>query len=126
MRVEKIMTRDVLTTAPETPLKDVALLLSANHVSGVPVCAPDGSVLGIVSEADILRREQGFSLLAPEAFRLTVDGGVVTIRGTVRTAADAKSLTRCLRGVPGVLEVKSKLDVRESGSARRTPLRLIR
>ena len=58
MRVEKIMTRDVLAVAPEASLRELALLLSTNHVSGVPVCAPDGSVLGIVSEADIVRREE--------------------------------------------------------------------
>jgi CBS domain-containing protein len=66
MKIEKLMTRDVLTVAPETPLKDVAALLSSNHISGAPVCAADGSVLGVVSEADILRKEQG---IAPDAGR---------------------------------------------------------
>ena len=61
MKIETIMTRKVLTVRPETPLKDVARLLSENHISGVPVCDAGGAVLGIVSEADILRKEEGIS-----------------------------------------------------------------
>jgi CBS domain-containing protein len=58
------MTRDVVTVTPDSSLKDVAGLLAARHISGVPVCADDGAVLGVVSEADILRKEEGVS---PEA-----------------------------------------------------------
>jgi CBS domain-containing protein len=58
--IEEIMTRDVLSVAPGTSLKDVAQILVANGVSGVPVCGSDGEVLGVVSEADILRKEEGF------------------------------------------------------------------
>lgn len=61
MRIEKIMTRDVITVAPDTSLKDLARLLVANGISGVPVCGASGQVLGVVSEADILRKEEGVS-----------------------------------------------------------------
>ena len=59
MRVEELMSRDVTTVEPETPLKEVAALLSRHRISGVPVCGEDGRVLGVVSEADILRKEEG-------------------------------------------------------------------
>jgi CBS domain-containing protein len=59
VQIETIMTRKVLSVRPETPLKDVARLLSENHISGLPVCDADGAVLGVVSEADILRKEEG-------------------------------------------------------------------
>jgi CBS domain-containing protein len=59
MKIETIMTREVISVAPETPLKDVARLLVANRISGVPVVGRDGEVLGVVSEADILRKEEG-------------------------------------------------------------------
>ena len=55
------MTREVVTVAPDTLLKDVAALLVSHRISGVPVCGPNGDVLGIVSEADILRKEEGVS-----------------------------------------------------------------
>lgn len=54
MRVDQIMTRDVLSVAPATSLKDVARLLLENGVSGVPVVADDGTLLGVVSSGDIL------------------------------------------------------------------------
>lgn len=59
MNVEQLMTKTVLTVAPETPLRQVAGLLVREHISGVPVVDEDGHVLGVVSEADILRRERG-------------------------------------------------------------------
>ncbi len=61
MKIERLMTRTVLSVTPDTPLKDVAALLSEYHISGMPVCAAGGTVLGVVSEADILRTEQGIA-----------------------------------------------------------------
>ena len=58
MRVKDVMTVDVVTTAAETPLKEAAELLGVDAISGVPVVAADGSVLGVVSEADILAKER--------------------------------------------------------------------
>lgn len=59
MRVEELMTREVVTVAPETPLKEVAALLVAHCISGVPVCNGDGTVVGVVSEQDLLYKELG-------------------------------------------------------------------
>jgi CBS domain-containing protein len=59
MKIEHLMTRDVVHVTADTPLKDVAALMSEKHISGMPVCDADGKVLGVVSEADILRTEQG-------------------------------------------------------------------
>jgi CBS domain-containing protein len=59
MKIERLMTRDVVSVTPDTPLKNVAALLSEKHISGLPVCAADGTVVGVVSEADIVRTEQG-------------------------------------------------------------------
>ncbi|HEU4671963.1 MAG TPA: CBS domain-containing protein [Candidatus Limnocylindrales bacterium] len=59
MTVRDVMTRDVVTVRPETPLKQVARLLVERGISGVPVVSPDGRVLGVVSEADFLVKERG-------------------------------------------------------------------
>ena len=58
MRVDEVMTRDVITVAPDVSLRDVARLLTQHRISGLPVCDDAGRVLGIVSEEDILRKEQ--------------------------------------------------------------------
>ncbi len=55
LTVQDVMTRAVVTVAPETPFKEVAELLEAYHISAVPVVDSEG-LLGIVSEADLLDR----------------------------------------------------------------------
>jgi CBS domain-containing protein len=55
--VEQLMTTDVVTVSPETPLKEVAGVLIEHRISGVPVVS-EGKVVGVVSEDDILRKER--------------------------------------------------------------------
>jgi CBS domain-containing protein len=52
------MTRNVLTVTPDTPLRNVARLMTEQGISGVPV-VEKGSVLGIVSESDIVAKGRG-------------------------------------------------------------------
>jgi CBS domain-containing protein len=59
MKVRDVMTQSVLSVRRGTPLKEVALLFIDNKISGVPVVDVDGAVLGVVSEADLLMKEQG-------------------------------------------------------------------
>lgn len=64
LQVRDVMARSVVTADRGMPLKDVAGLLVDNRISGVPVVDADGTVLGVVSEADLLVKEQG-----PDAIR---------------------------------------------------------
>lgn len=57
MKVEDLMTTDVLTAAPDDALKDAARSLATRGISGLPVVGTTGHVLGILSEADILAKE---------------------------------------------------------------------
>jgi CBS domain-containing protein len=59
MKVKDVMTRDVVTVEPWTPLREVARLMVERRVSGLPVVDEDGSVIGVVSEGDILVKERG-------------------------------------------------------------------
>ena len=59
MKISELMHRDVISVSPETTLKEVAALLVEHRISGLPVCLSDGRVAGVVSEADILLKEQG-------------------------------------------------------------------
>jgi CBS domain-containing protein len=61
VNVELLMSRKVVTVAADAPLKDVAALLTAHRISGVPVSDREGRIVGVVSETDILRREQGLA-----------------------------------------------------------------
>ena len=57
MRVEEIMTTDVITVEPGTSLKDVATRLIERGISGLPVVEGD-EVVGVISEADLLAKER--------------------------------------------------------------------
>jgi CBS domain-containing protein len=59
MYVRDLMTSDVVTVREDMPLKEVAKLLLERRISGVPVVDDEGAVLGVVSEADFLRKEAG-------------------------------------------------------------------
>ena len=55
LQAASIMTRNVLTARPGDTVSHVARILSENNISALPVCAADGSVLGMVSESDLMR-----------------------------------------------------------------------
>ena len=56
-----IMTREVLTTRPNVPVRELAKQLAYHRISGMPVVDDQERILGVVSEADIIskRRDRG-------------------------------------------------------------------
>ena len=56
MRAKDIMTTMVETVAPDTEVTEIARRLIARNVSAMPVVDEGGSIVGIVSEGDLLRR----------------------------------------------------------------------
>jgi CBS domain-containing protein len=59
LRASDLMTHDVVTIPPTTPVAAVARLLADRGISAAPVVEPDGSPAGIVTEADLIRRLAG-------------------------------------------------------------------
>jgi CBS domain-containing protein len=53
LQAKDVMTREVAWVSPDTPLAEVAELMSRRGISGVPVVA-DGRVAGMISEKDFL------------------------------------------------------------------------
>lgn len=52
---EDIMTRNVLCVYEDMDLRDLAKLLLEKKITGAPVTARDGRLLGVVSQTDLLR-----------------------------------------------------------------------
>lgn len=50
MRAMDVMTTDVITVGPEMTVQAVANLLAERGISGAPVVASNGNLVGIVSE----------------------------------------------------------------------------
>ena len=55
MNAADIMTPDVITVDPETPLDRLIALMLEHRISGIPVMQDD-RIVGIVSEGDLMRR----------------------------------------------------------------------
>src|SRR5215831_14335665 len=57
MRAKDAMTSPAVTVTPETRCKDAAALLVRHRISALPVVDASGSLVGLVSEADLLPLE---------------------------------------------------------------------
>ena len=58
MQAKEIMTTRVVTAGLETPIEEIAQLMLEHKISAVPLIDSDHRLLGIVSETDLLRREE--------------------------------------------------------------------
>ncbi|MER6185884.1 CBS domain-containing protein [Streptomyces sp. NPDC001652] len=56
--VSDVMTHTVVAVGSEAPFKEIVELLDQWKVSAVPVLAGEGRVVGVVSEADLLSKEE--------------------------------------------------------------------
>ena len=56
MRVRDLMSKSVVTIAPEESAALAARLLSRHELGALPVCAADGTLVGIVTDRDIVTR----------------------------------------------------------------------
>lgn len=65
LRAKDVMTAPVLTVQPDTDVKDIAAMMVAHHVSGLPVLTEEGDLVGIVTEGDLLHKETGSSRQDP-------------------------------------------------------------
>ncbi len=53
--VDKVMTLNVYTVTPDTPVVDAAELMLEHKISGLPVLDADDKLVGILTESDIFR-----------------------------------------------------------------------
>jgi CBS domain-containing protein len=89
MKIRDLMQRDVISVAPDATLKDAASLLVRHRISGLPVCVRDGSVVGVLSEADILFKQECPPEVSGLIGRLLDDAYGDAERSEARTVADA-------------------------------------
>jgi CBS domain-containing protein len=133
--VHDVMTREVVTTAPEATLEEVVGLMESMNVKRVPVVEGE-RMLGLVSRADLLRElarflaadalegvgitdeeiarrlhenlaGQGWS--PHEGVRIGVADGVVTLEGVIYDQREREALSVAAREIPGVRGVTDTL-----------------
>lgn len=58
MKAADVMVRNVVTVRPEDDIGRAVELLLENDISALPVVGDDGKVVGVLSEADLIHREE--------------------------------------------------------------------
>lgn len=58
MKAMDVMVRDVVTVKADDSVADAARLLADHDISALPVVDEAGAVIGVISEADLMRREE--------------------------------------------------------------------
>jgi CBS domain-containing protein len=137
-KVADVMTREVITATPETPLATIANLLEQNAIKRVPIVR-DGRLVGIVSRANLLQalasqppapaaastaddagiREKVLSTLhaepwaRPAFINVIVQNGVVELWGMVESETERAAVRVAAEATPGVRSVNDNLVVRQ-------------
>jgi CBS domain-containing protein len=88
-RAGSVMTTDVVRAEYGTPSKEVARLLAAHRISGLPVVDEDDKVIGVISETDLLARQAA----TPNRTNRAVASPSPMTRGARRQAAKANART---------------------------------
>jgi CBS domain-containing protein len=70
MRVKEVMTRNVVTVSENNTLLEAAETLRRNWISGAPVLNDEGELVGIISEADVLKVLEVGKFSFPRLFHL--------------------------------------------------------
>jgi CBS-domain-containing membrane protein len=58
MKASDVMVTDVISVSPESDVQQVAAILLTNHISAAPVVDADGRLVGMISEGDLLHRNE--------------------------------------------------------------------
>jgi CBS domain-containing protein len=139
-KVADVMTRDVITARPDTPLGEIAAMLERNRIKRVPI-VEGGKIVGLVSRANILQalasatkklpslasaddsqlRKEVVARLAAEPWRprmltVTVQDGTVDLWGLVHSVEQKKAARLAAELTPGVRAVVDNIIIQPIGS----------
>ncbi len=128
MRASDVMTTNVITVSPETSVQSLAGLLGRYGISGVPVVDAANTLVGIVSEGDLLfrtethierrtepRRSRWFDASARER-----DAARDYIKAHGRSVGDV--MTRQVTTVSETTELREIAELLESKRIKRVPV----
>ena len=125
----ELMTKPPVTIGPDEPVTQAARLMYSRRLKRLPVTSDDGTLIGIVTRADVLsvysrpdadiQREIIQDLILgmfagdPARFTVTVADGIVTIEGAPETDLVGRDIIDAARHVEGVVAVRDRLSYPE-------------
>jgi CBS domain-containing protein len=131
-KVADVMTRNVMTAAPETPLHEIATLLEKNAIKRLPILE-NGQLVGIVSRANLLQavastrplleatpsdraiRDRILASLRAQPWahtgllNVTVSDGIVDLWGMAESKAERKAIKVAAEATSGVRAVNDNM-----------------
>lgn len=124
MQVRDVMTRKVISIPANTPALAIARLLADRGISAVPVTDSWGMLLGIVSEADLIRRLASSDAPDPGFFRALFYNReqAATQYAAAHGATAADIMTRELVTVTEEVTVEHAAHLIEQHKVRRLPV----
>lgn len=76
MKVEDIMTREVIFVSPETKVTEIARIIHEHNFNGLPVVNEEKKVVGMITEMDLLTNDS-FGMHIPSFAKLISDFNVL-------------------------------------------------
>lgn len=132
-RVKDVMTKDIQTALPDTPLYEIADMFEERHIKRVPIVNEGGDLVGIVSRANIIQavasarpeleisvpdamiRERLVAELKKQSWshvhklNATIKDGVVDLWGFTQSEKERQAIRVAAESIPGVTEVNDHL-----------------
>jgi len=117
LKVEKVMSREVITITEDVPLEEAARIMADNHIGGLPIVRGK-TLVGVITESDLFRlfielfgaRQKGVRVtvtvhnekgeLARIAGAVTASGGNIIALGTF--LGDDPSMGQCTLKADGI------------------------
>lgn len=124
MNVADIMTREVITIAPEASILEAARLMMQHRISGLPVVDSSRNLVGIVTEGDFLRRrETGTQHRRPRWLEFIVGPGKMAAEYTHESGRKVSEImTVDVQTVVEDAPLEQAVDVMERNRIKRVPV----
>jgi CBS-domain-containing membrane protein len=142
-KVADVMTSQVISAEPDTPIADIAALLERHRIKRVPI-VQNGKIVGIVSRANLIQalavcrnkslepqtvadaelrgklisRLKAEPWVRPSLVNVSVVDGMVDLWGIVDSATEKQALRVAVEITPGVKAVNDNVLVRPAGTGR--------
>jgi CBS domain-containing protein len=135
-KAKDVMTSEVITATPDTPLEEIASLLERHHIKRIPIVEDGGQMVGIVSRANLLEalaaRSPSFNVEVDESdaalqreiekqiegqpwaarpISIIAHDGTVDLWGFVHSEAEKDAIRVAAESTPGVHAVNDNLRV---------------
>ena len=144
-KVSELMTSDVITARPDTPINAIALLLEKHAIKRVPIL-DQGKLVGVVARANLVQGLAGLKMETPKKqagkdaeireevlarllrapwrpwlMNVTVHDGVVDLWGITNSKEEKLAAGVAVENAPGVVSVNNHVIVRPHNWAEAKP-----